>query len=113
MLTRLQGKEFPNHNTVPVMIVSIMARMQARILHLHYSHAGLIISKTGFLSFSTAESATLNMDIVLGIMASKVIGDTKDPSNLLKPISPTATPAESVLEPCERSQKVTQSFTGL
>ncbi|OQE15377.1 hypothetical protein PENFLA_c032G07926 [Penicillium flavigenum] len=82
MLMRLQGKEFPNHNTVPVMIVSIMARMQARILHSHYSHAGLVISKTGFLSFSTAGSA-LNMDIVLGMMASKVISDTKNPSNLL------------------------------
>jgi hypothetical protein len=84
MLTRLQDEEFPNHNTVPVMIVSVMARMQARILHLHYSQAGLVISKTGFISFSTAESATINMDILLAMMSSKVIGDTKDPNNILK-----------------------------
>jgi hypothetical protein len=56
MLTRLEGEEFPNHNTVPVMIVSVMGRMQARILHLHYGQAGLVISKTGFMSFSTDES---------------------------------------------------------
>jgi hypothetical protein len=87
MLTVLESDRFLHHNTVPVMVVSVMARLQARVLHCHYSHEGLVVNKSRFFSFTESESA--NMDIVMSLMASKAVGDTKVSTNLLKASSKT------------------------
>ncbi|CAG8895873.1 unnamed protein product [Penicillium egyptiacum] len=84
MLTLLEGDKFEHHNTVPVMVVSVMGRMQARVLQFHYSHEGLVITKTRLMSFATMESTTIGLGVMMGLMSSKAIGNTTDPSNILK-----------------------------
>ncbi|KAJ5551638.1 dihydrodipicolinate synthetase family protein [Penicillium sp. DV-2018c] len=82
MLTVLESDRFLHHNTVPVMVVSVMARLQVQVLHCHYSREGLVVRKSRFISFTESESAS--MDIVMSLMASKAVGDTKDSANFLK-----------------------------
>ncbi|OQD86100.1 hypothetical protein PENANT_c008G10612 [Penicillium antarcticum] len=99
MLTLLEGDRFELHNTVPVMVISVMGRMQVRVLQFHYSREGLVVTKTRFMSFATDESTTIGLGVLMGLMSSKTSGNTKDPSNILKPVSPPTTPTQASSEP--------------
>ncbi|PYH66987.1 uncharacterized protein BO88DRAFT_90491 [Aspergillus vadensis CBS 113365] len=78
MLTRLKSDDFPNHNVIPIMLISVFAGFQVRVLEAHYDFRGLVIRKSKFLSFANRDAAIPNMDILMSFMCSEVIGNTRD-----------------------------------
>ncbi|OJJ45041.1 hypothetical protein ASPZODRAFT_70613 [Penicilliopsis zonata CBS 506.65] len=84
MITRLEGDEDLAHNTIPIMVISIMAGMKARVLQAHYNYQGLVIRKSQMISFPTVDEALPNIDLFLRFMASECVGDTKNPDILMK-----------------------------
>ncbi|QQK43745.1 RNA polymerase Rpb2, domain 7 [Penicillium digitatum] len=80
MITRLEGEECLEYNTIPVMAITIFGRMQARVLEAHSNQQELVVKKTQLLDFSTNEVANKNMDILLGFMAGDLVGDPRGPT---------------------------------
>ncbi|KAJ5506820.1 hypothetical protein N7453_005777 [Penicillium expansum] len=80
MITRLEGEECLEYNTIPVMAITIFGRMQARVLEAHSSQQGLVVKKTRLLDFSTNQVANKNMNILLGFMASDLVRDPRGPT---------------------------------
>ncbi|GFN12432.1 hypothetical protein AtubIFM56815_010697 [Aspergillus tubingensis] len=85
MLTRLKSDDFPNHSVIPIMLISVFAGFQVRVLEAHYDFRGLVIRKSKFLSFANRDAAIPNMDILMSFMCSKMIGNTKNLRVLTKP----------------------------
>ncbi|KAJ5782310.1 hypothetical protein N7457_004084 [Penicillium paradoxum] len=80
MITRLEGEESSEYNTIPVMVITFFGRMKVRVLEAHTSQQELVIKKTRLLDFSTNELANKNMNILLGFMAGDLVGDPKGPT---------------------------------
>ncbi|OQE02716.1 hypothetical protein PENVUL_c039G06299 [Penicillium vulpinum] len=78
MVTRLEGEESPECCTIPVLAMTVFEQMKFRFLDAFYSQRGLVIRKTELFDFSTNEQTTKNMSTVLGIMASRQVGDPTD-----------------------------------
>ncbi|GLA09560.1 hypothetical protein AnigIFM60653_011891 [Aspergillus niger] len=92
MLTRLESDDFAKHNVIPIMLVSVFAGFQVRILDAHYDYKGLVIRKSDFLSFVNRDAMTSSMDILMSFMTSKMIGNTMDPNIMTKPGTETPHP---------------------
>ncbi|PWY78918.1 hypothetical protein BO83DRAFT_376451 [Aspergillus eucalypticola CBS 122712] len=78
MLTRLKSGDFPNRTVIPIMLISVFAGFQVRVLEAHYDIRGLVIRKSKFLSFANRDAAIPNMDILMSFMCSEMIGNTRD-----------------------------------
>ncbi|KAI2707350.1 hypothetical protein CBS147332_7004 [Penicillium roqueforti] len=95
MITRLEGEECLEYNTIPVMAITIFGRMKARVLEAHSSQQELVVKKTQLLDFSTNQVANKNMNILLGFMAGDLVGDPRGPT-VPTDISKTSRTAEKV-----------------
>lgn len=87
MMTRLAGDKFDDrksYSNVPVMIISAFADQQVRILQAHATRDGLAISMTKILDFSKMRELRKNYKILLGLLASSLVGDPTDPAVVLK-----------------------------
>ena len=84
MITKLGDKKLDKHNTIPVMAITVLEKMKARVLDAYYSSEGLVVRKTRLLDFSDETNAVFNIDYIMECMTSKPKGDTKNPGNILK-----------------------------
>lgn len=71
------------HTVIPVTAITVVAGWKLRILQAHYSFEGLVIRKSQILDFSSKDAALPNMERVMSFMASRKVGNTKDPNILL------------------------------
>ncbi|OJJ68900.1 hypothetical protein ASPBRDRAFT_131802 [Aspergillus brasiliensis CBS 101740] len=85
MLTRLERDELPNHNVIPMMVISVFPGFKLRILEAHYDARGLVIRKSDFLGFANRDAAMQNMDTLMSFMGSKMIGNTMVPNLMAEP----------------------------
>ncbi|OQE26918.1 hypothetical protein PENFLA_c006G01185 [Penicillium flavigenum] len=80
IITRLNSDELFEHNTIPVMAITIFGRMNARVIEAHSSQQALVIKKTQLFDFLTDDAGNKNMDILLGFMCADLVGETKKPN---------------------------------
>ncbi|KOS46988.1 hypothetical protein ACN38_g1986 [Penicillium nordicum] len=57
MITRLEGEESLEYNTIPDMAITLFGGMKARVIEAHTSQQGIVIKKIELFDFSTNESA--------------------------------------------------------
>jgi hypothetical protein len=105
MITRLEGEDCLEYDTIPVstdlrypymkeyilittqaMAITIFRQMKARVIEAHCTPQVLVIKKTDLLDFSTNKVANKNMDILLGFMCADLVGHATEPT------VPTETP---------------------
>ncbi|KAJ6185153.1 hypothetical protein N7519_006454 [Penicillium mononematosum] len=80
IITRLDNDELSEHNTIPVMAITIFGQMKARVIEAHSSQQGLVIKKTQLFDFLTDDVGNKNMDILLAFMCADLVGKTKEPN---------------------------------
>ncbi|CAP94820.1 hypothetical protein E8E15_005179 [Penicillium rubens] len=86
MITRLEGQDCLEYDTIPVMAITIFGQMKARVIEAHCTPQVLVIKKTDLLDFSTNKVANKNMDILLGFMCADLVENAREPT------VPTETP---------------------
>ncbi|PYI02466.1 hypothetical protein BO78DRAFT_453940 [Aspergillus sclerotiicarbonarius CBS 121057] len=77
MRTRLGRTELKEHTVAPVLMISCMGFLKARILQAHYTNGKLMVSKSPLHDFSTPEARQKNIPLFLLYMCSECVGDTK------------------------------------
>ncbi|KAJ5124338.1 uncharacterized protein N7515_008163 [Penicillium bovifimosum] len=80
MITRLEGEDCLEYNTIPVMAITIFGQMKARVIEAHCTAQVLVIKKTDLLDFSTNKVANKNMDILLGFMCADLVENAREPT---------------------------------
>ncbi|CAG8891437.1 unnamed protein product [Penicillium nalgiovense] len=96
MITRLEGDDCLEYNTIPFMAITIFARMKARIIEAYSSQQRLVMRKTELFDFSTNQVANKNMNILLGFMCADLVEEVEDedakgakvPANILEVCTP-------------------------
>ncbi|KAJ5561999.1 hypothetical protein N7535_003538 [Penicillium sp. DV-2018c] len=103
MITRLEGEDCLEYNTIPVMAITIFGQMKARVIEAHCTPQVLVIKKTDLLDFSTNEVANKNMDILLGFMCAELVESTREPA------VPTETPKVCNTDTVDLRNKLTMN----
>ncbi|KAJ6186433.1 hypothetical protein N7519_007734 [Penicillium mononematosum] len=91
MITRLEGEDYSEYDTMPVMAITIFGQMKARVIEAYCTSQVLVIKKTDLLDFSTNKVTNKNMDILLGFMCADLVGNAREPT------VPTETPRFVIL----------------
>ncbi|KAJ5135286.1 uncharacterized protein N7515_004564 [Penicillium bovifimosum] len=84
MISRLEGDECKAYSVIPIMLVTAMGGMRARVIQAHLSGRSLVLSKSKVFDFGTKQMATANIDTLLGLMGSDQVGDPADINYILK-----------------------------
>ena len=59
------------------MAITVFAGYKLRIIEAHYSLGGLAVRKSHLLSFTNKDVAVPSMNILMGFMGAKMVGETK------------------------------------
>ncbi|KAJ5549855.1 hypothetical protein N7461_004553, partial [Penicillium sp. DV-2018c] len=84
MISRLEGDECKVYSVIPIMLVTAMGGMRARVVQAHLSGRFLVLSKSKVFDFGTKQTLTANIDTLLGLMGSGQVGDPADINYILK-----------------------------
>ncbi|PWY91685.1 hypothetical protein BO94DRAFT_564453 [Aspergillus sclerotioniger CBS 115572] len=77
MRTRLGQTELREHTIAPVLMISCIGFLKARIIQAYYTNGRLMMLKSPLHDFSTPEARGINIPLFLLYMCSDCIGDTK------------------------------------
>ncbi|CAG7957605.1 unnamed protein product [Penicillium nalgiovense] len=80
MITRLEGEDCLESDTIPVMAITIFGQMKARVIEAYCTPQVLVIKKTDLLDFSTNKVANKNMDILLGFKCADLVENAREPT---------------------------------